>query len=264
MSTRLDYVSGASILPDTAKFKISPSAINKFFSKPHEWFRSEVLKEETFAGNTASVLGTIVHFCAEEYSKTQKVDVDEIEKYLASIENSDVDIDYVASQWKPMGQALIDHLRATGLPNRSEELIHTEIMPDFFVAGSADAVCGDCLVDFKTTSYLNPPEEIPAHYRYQLLTYAYIYNKIGIPINRIRIIWITNNVVGRISEKTGKPMKDYPATVGVCTETITNEDLEFIENILKLICETVEHYQANPNLAYLLFRDYRLKDQNGS
>ena len=120
------------------------------------------------------------------------------------------------------------------------------------------------LIDYKTTSNLNPPEEIPSYYRYQLLAYAYMYNKMGIPINRIRIVWITNNVVGRISEKTGKPMKDYPATVGVCTETITNEDLDFIESIFKLICETVEAYQANPSLAYLLFKDYRLKGHNGS
>ena len=140
MSTKLDYVSGASILPDTAKFKISPSAINKFFSKPHEWFASEVMKEETFLGNTASTLGTIVHFCAEEYTKTKKVDTEEIEKFLSEIENSDVDIEYVASQWKPMGQALIDYLRQAGIPQRSEELIHYEVMPDFYVAGSADAV----------------------------------------------------------------------------------------------------------------------------
>jgi hypothetical protein len=265
MPTRLDYVSGASILPPDHKFKISPSAINKFFAKPHEWFRSEVLGEDTFLGNTASVLGTIVHFCAEEYSKTEKVDVAEIEKYIASIDNPDVDVQYISEQWKPMGQALIDYLRTSGLPQRSEELIHYEVQPGYFVAGSADAVIGDCLVDYKSCSQLNPPTEIPPYYRYQLLTYAYIYNKLSIPINRIRIVWITNNVVGRISEKTGKPMKDYPATVGVCTETITNDDLDFIESILKLICETVETYYDNPNLAYLLFRDYRLKkEQHGS
>jgi len=264
MQSRLDYVSGACVLPDGYKFKISPSAINKFFNKPHEWFRSEILGEDTFLGNTASVLGTIVHFCAEEYVKTKKVDVPEIEKFLASNTNPDVDISYVAEQWKPMGQALIDYLREAGIPQRSEELIHTEIQPGYFVAGSADAVSGDCLVDFKTTSYMSPPTEIPQHYRYQLLTYAYIYNKLGIPINRIRIVWITNNIVGRISDKTGKPMKDYPATIGVCTETITNEDLEFIENVLKLICETVEAYYNDSKLAYLLFRDYRLKEQHGS
>lgn len=261
--TRLDYVSGTSILPSTAKFKISPSAINNFFAKPHDWFRSEVLGEDTFLGNTASVLGTIVHFCAEEYTKKQTVDVEEIEKFLSEIDNPDVNIDYVKNQWKPMAQALIDNIRAQGLPQRSEEMIKNEIIPDYFVAGSCDAVLGDCVVDYKTTSQLTPPTAIPPYYRYQLLAYAYMYNKIGIPINRIRIKWITNNAVGRISEKTGKPMKDYPATVADCTETITNEDMDFIESILKLICETVAYYKANPSLAYILFRDYRLKESDG-
>lgn len=259
MKNRLDYVSGDSILPATAKFKISPSAINKFFAYPHDWFQSEVLGNETFAGNTASTLGTIVHFCAEEYTKTQAVDAAEIEKFISSVENPEINVGYIQAQWKPMGQALIEYLRAQGLPQRSEELIKAEILPDYWVAGSCDAVTGDCVVDYKTTSQMTAPTAIPSHYRYQLLAYAYMYNKIGIPINRIRIVWITNNVVGRISEKTNKPMKDYPATVTACTEMITNEDLDFIESILKLISETVAYYKANPELAYLLFRDYRLK-----
>jgi len=258
MSTKLDYVSGETILPEGA-FKISPSMIEKFFSKPHEWFRSEVLGEETFAGNTASTLGTIVHFCAEEYTKTRTVDISEIDRYISEINNPEVDIEYVKSQYQPMAQALINNLITTGTPQRSEELISAEIMDGYHVAGSADAVIGDCLVDFKSTSRMTPPTEIPTYYRYQLLAYAYMYNKMGVPINRIRIKWITNNQVGRISEKTGKPMKDYPATVADSTETITNEDMNFIESILKLIAETVACYKANPNLAYILFKDYRLK-----
>lgn len=117
----------------------------------------------------------------------------------------------------------------------------------------------NCLVDFKSTSNLTAPTDIPIYYLYQLLTYAYIYNKIGIPINRIRIVWVTNHIVGRISDKTGKPMKDYPATVSTSTQTITNEDMDFIESILKLIAEKVAYYKANPETAYLLFNDYRLK-----
>jgi len=119
------------------------------------------------------------------------------------------------------------------------------------------------LIDYKTTSKLTPPTDIPIYYLYQLLAYAYMYNKRGIPINRIRIVWVTNHVVGRISEKTNKPMKDYPSTVGTSTQTITNEDMDFIESILKLVAEKVAYYKAHPETAYLLFNDYRLKDTNG-
>lgn len=261
VATKLDYVDGASIIPDGA-FKISPSNVYKFIDKPHYWFRSEVLGEKLFDGNTPSELGTIVHFCAEEFIKTGKVDTAEIEKFISEIDNPDVDIGYIKEQWKPMAQALIDYLANNGVPQRSEELISWEIMPGYWVAGSADAVQGDCLIDFKTTSKLTPPTDIPVYYIYQLLTYAYIYNKMGVPINRIRIVWVTNNIVGRISDKTGKPMKDYPATVSTSTQVITNEDMDFIESILKLIAEKVAYYKANPETAYLLFNDYRLKQNN--
>lgn len=261
VATRLDYVSGATIIPDGA-FKISPSKVYKFINKPHFWFQSEVLGEDTDDGSTASKLGTIVHFCAEEFIKTGKVDTNEVEKFISEITNPDVDINYISEQWKPMSQALIDYLADNGLPQRSEELISHEIMPGYWVAGSADAVQGDCLIDFKTTSNLTAPTDIPIYYLYQLLTYAYIYNKMGVPINRIRIVWVTNNIVGRISDKTGKPMKDYPATVSTSTQVITNEDMDFIESILKLIAEKVAYYKANPETAYLLFNDYRLKQDN--
>lgn len=235
--------------------------IYKAIDKPHYWFRSEVLGEEQFTGNTSSMLGTIVHFCAEEFIKKQTVETSEIEAFISEITDTEIDVDYIRAQWKPMGQALIDYLTNAGLPQRSEELISHEIMPGYWVAGSADALQGDCLVDFKTTSKLTAPTDIPIYYLYQLLTYAYIYNKMGVPVNRIRIVWVTNNIVGRISDKTGKPMKDYPATVSTSTQTITNEDMDFIESILKLTAEKVAYYKANPETAYLLFNDYRLKGQ---
>jgi hypothetical protein len=161
--TKLDYVSGAKILPDGA-FGISPSNISKFFDKPHEWYREQVLGEEGFTGSTASVLGTCVHFCAEEYAKTGKVDVDSIYKYIyketcsgasevmfeqavATVPVEDVDTRYemwsdliisnqdnenidaavILEQWKPMGQALITLLYTTGVPQRSEELVKAQV-----------------------------------------------------------------------------------------------------------------------------------------
>lgn len=311
ITTALDYVSGASILPAGA-FGISPSNIYKFFDKPHEWFREQILGEEGFKGSTSSVLGTCVHFCAEQYSKYGTVDVDQIFKYiyketcsnaneeywgavasftgsqeereegftnfiLNNCDNPDIDAQTILDQWKPMGQTVINHLYTEGVPQRSEELIKAQIPvenlplgitpPDdsisFFASGSCDAVLNDSvLIDYKTTSDKTPKNYIPMHYRYQLLTYAYIYNKMGIPVDRIRIIWVTRNETNRISEKTNKPMKDYPSQAVAVTEQITEQDLLFIESILKLISETVYMYKLYPQLAYTLFKDYRLKEQN--
>lgn len=310
MTTKLDYVSGATILPEGA-FGISPSNISKFFDRPHQWFREQVLGEEGFTGSTASVLGTCVHFCAEEYAKTGKVDVDSIYKYiyketcsnasellfdevvkdivdvevryekwsdliLENCDNEDIDASIILEQWKPMGQGLINHLYAEGVPQRSEELVKAEVtmgkLPDmitgpqgedsYWVSGSCDAVLNDnMIIDYKTTSDKTPKDYIPMHYKYQLLAYAYIYNKMGIHVDRIRIIWVTRNDVGRISPKTGKPMKDYPTQSVAVTEQITETDLLFIESILKLISESAHAAIKHPELAYMLFKDYRLKEQ---
>jgi len=257
--TRLDYHTNKYDLPDNA-FGISPSQINSFLSKPHEWFRSEVLDEKRFEATTSTVLGTIVHFCAEEYIKTKTVDTTEIQKYMSQFAlNSDIDLEHISSQWVPMKDRLITHMSSRGIPNRSEEAIQAEILPGYYACGTADAVLGTTLIDFKTTSVKEPKPEIPLYYRYQLLTYAWIYNNIGIPIDRIRILWITNNDVGRISDKTNKPMKDYPCQVVEASEMFTQESYDFIESILKLIAETVDYYKQHPELAYIIFKDYRLK-----
>lgn len=284
--TPLDYVSGSTIIPKGA-FGISPSNVNTFITKPHTWYREQVLGEKQFDKSTATILGTIVHYCAEQYIKTKAVPKSHIFDYLhevidptietnfsakddeaamamllqsklSSSKNPHIDVAYILEQWKPMGQAVIDYLKVNK-PNRSEELICAEIMPGFYASGSADAVMNDTLIDFKTTSDLTPKAYIPMNYKYQLLTYAWIYTKMGVPINRIRIVWITNNQVGRVSETTGKPLKDYPATATAVTEEINSADLDFIESILRLISETVQAARDYPHLTHCLFKDYRLK-----
>lgn len=79
-------------------------------------------------------------------------------------------------------------------------------------------------------------------------------------VDRIEIKWITHNHVNRISEKTGKPMKDYPTQVVSVIQAITEEDYAFIESILKLVAESVKYVKENPKTAYIVFKDYRLKE----
>lgn len=285
MTTKLDYVPGNSTIPSGA-FGISPSRFYDFFTKPHEWYRTEVLNESGFQGSTASFLGTIIHYIAEEFTKHQKVDKSEIYKYLYNhlvsdksepledfdddeiaefylyekADHPDIDCRYILEQYRVMGNALIQYLRHN-LPQRSEELINAQILPGYYACGSADAVRGDCLIDYKTTSALTAPSKIPYNYKLQLLIYAWIYKQLNIQINRIRIVWITNNQVNRISETTRKPIKDYPTTVTEVTESITLDDYEFIESLLNLAAETVKTGKENPQLVHLLYKDMRLKNQ---
>ena len=89
-----------------------------------------------------------------------------------------------------------------------------------------------------------------------------IYTKLGTQINRIRLVYVNRAIDGRyVSEKTGKPCgKVHPPEVTVLTETITKEDLDFIESVMKLCAESVAKVKEDPSLTYLIFRDYRLKD----
>ena len=321
-TTDLDYISGQTIIPEGA-FGVSPSSISKFMESPHIWYREMILGEKQFDQSTSTILGTLTHYCAEQYAKHSEVNYIEIYKYIIKnvclepeeafellssitketfdeeavvdwIENSalnpDFNVEAILSEWRPMGQALIDHIIKEGLPSEVEPLVKAEIQPGYWAAGSIDAIKGvtflkgdtqismdeyltlrqedpslvtckgsGTIVDYKTTSTKTPKDYIPMAYKYQLLTYAWICKQNGIPIDRIQITWITRHDVNRISEKTGKPIKSYPATVTTVPEQITDSDFDFIESILSMIVDTVKAGKDYPELLHVLFKDPRLK-----
>lgn len=240
--------------------RISPSSIYEFTSKKWDWYRSQVLKEDIFTGNTASILGTCIHRVAERYIKHQTIDLDELMNYVNSQTDPEIDKEYILKQLEPMATALLNFFNTYGLPTKSEEIVKYKLSDKVYLAGTYDALVGDILIDFKTTSRLNAPTEIPINYKWQLLAYAYALRMNGVNVNKVRIVWITTNETNRISEKTGKPMKDYPSTVSMVTDMITDDDIRFIDEYLKLITETYEASLKYPKLTYLLYSDYRLKD----
>jgi len=292
MKSKLDYISGRSIVPEQA-IGISPSQFIKFFDKPHEWYRSEVLGEQQVFSSTAMVIGTLVHYCAESAAKGLPIEKPEIWKYVftetcppkaeedfikalktndeeaieqficSNYTSENIDPNVVFEQYKPMGNQLISFLRSHVTPNHVEELIKAEIIPGYYIAGSCDAFLASDgsgkVIDYKTTSKLTADSRIPYSYKLQLLSYAYIYNKLGYTVDRISIIWITRNSVNRTSPTTGKPMKDYPSTVTETVESITQDDLDFIESLLTLCSETLSKAKEDPSLVHLLFKDMRLK-----
>lgn len=246
------------LIPENV-FRISPSMIYKFTERKWEWYRNQVLGETTFEGNTSTVLGTCIHRVAEEFIKTGKVDKQALFDYVDK-QSIDIDVEFIKQQIKPMGNALLDYFRVYGLPNKSEFRIATELMEGVWVGGTVDAMIGTTIIDIKTTSEKSPKMYIPNNYKWQLLTYAWIARKLGIEVNTIQILWVTNDETGRVSETTGKRLKDYPAQVVPVTNIITEEDMQFIEDYLKLIGETYLESLKQPNIKHLLFSDYRLKD----
>ncbi len=236
--TQLDYISTP--IPEKGVFKISPSAFAKFVEKPHIWYREEILEEDKFEYNTASVLGTVVHYCACMVAKKEEVDVDEIEKYISKWPvNEDYDPEIVRDQYTDMAERLVnDYVLDRPDLLEVEASFCSLVSNEFYAAGTIDVLEGekdDCMItDYKTYSSKTKPRSIPQHYKYQLLVYAWILTHLGYNVTRIRLVYVNRHIEGEISEKTGKRMKSYPPEVTVLTETVGLEDFNFINGLLNL------------------------------
>jgi hypothetical protein len=262
VTTELDYDDGMSKLPEGV-FKISPSSFSRFMDRPHEWYREQVLGEGTFMGNTATVIGTLVHYVAEKVAKKEAVNHEEIAKYLSTFsDNEDVDLDEVKTAYKPMAEKLVNDYILKNMPEIAEDFVALDFGDGVWIAGSVDAFDNGCVIDYKTYNSKTKPRSIPMGYRYQLLTYAYVYHRLGYEVDRIRLVYVNKSIDGGISEKTGKPLKSYPPEVTVLTETIGKDDFEFIESVLTLCKETYLKAKEDPSLVHLLYRDMRLKNLN--
>lgn len=262
MTNPLVYVPAA--VPENCVFKISPSAFPKFITRPHYWYASEVAKTDVFTHSTSTVLGTIVHYCAEMVAKGEEVDQKAILEYVDSLEEGD---DYcketVLGNYVSMAETLVNDyvLENEYLETETQHFMH--IKEDIYAAGTLDALHGtkqDCMVvDYKSYHSKTAPKVIPADYRYQLLVYVSILIANGYNPTRIRLVYINRNIDGGISEKTGKPLKSYPPTVTVLTETITPEDVDFINGLLELCVDSLIAYDEHPELSHVIWHDPRLK-----
>jgi len=143
-----------------------------------------------------------------------------------------------------------------------EEQVCASLGDGFYTAGTLDALQGTkedtLLVDYKSYNSKTKPKTIPANYKYQLLTYAWILMKNGYNVSRIRLVYINRNIDGGLSEKTGKPLKSYPPEVTVLTEVITDDDLSYIESMLMLCKDTVEAGDKHPELRHVIYHDPRI------
>ena len=255
------------LIPEN-KIKISPSMISQFFTDKALWYHKTILQDTENYPNYFTALGTAIHRIAEQFIKTSEIDYQEVYDYLDAIEIYDTtnpsDINPISEeekarlriQIKPMSEALLGHMQYYGSPTISEMTLVEQISANVYLAGTVDAILGNTLIDFKTTSAKTPKTYIPDNYKWQLLTYAWLCRKNNIDIQKVAILWITQADVNRVSEKTGKKLKDYPATCMMIEHIVTEQDMAIIEKALKLIKQTVELSLKQPQLTPLLFSDY--------
>ena len=258
VSNYFAYNQGFDILPAGA-FKISPSRLSRFLDSTSGWYRECVLGEEPeFTGNTMSHLGTIVHGLAEMYMKTGRYDSSIVDQYLNSIADPNIDKLFIMQNYEIMIDTLVSSFLCN-VQGTAEEFVHHEVSPGFHLAGSIDLYTDEEVIDYKTTNSTSIPTSVRREYFFQQLCYVWLLRQRGLDIRRFRLVYITTNQVNRISDVTGKPMKDYPTQVGSIVHEVTGDDLLMIEGIVKLVAESVSLFQNQPHLRHILAQDMRLK-----
>ena len=256
MSDYFTYNEGTDVT--NGAFRIGASQISKFFDRTSEWYHENLLGEKGFTGNTATNLGTVVHAGIEMFVKEGDVDWGALHNHIMSIGDPEVDKYHILDQHAHMINAVLPYVEQN-MPSEVEKFVFHEIMPGIGAGGSIDAIRGNTIIDWKTTGAKSPPTRFSRNYWFQQMTYAWVLKQQGIQIDFLKLVFITQNETGRVSEKTGKPLKDYPSTYSVVTEPVTEESLDLIGSCLTLVAESVHTWQTQPELRHLLAQDLRLK-----
>lgn len=236
------------------KITFSGSNLINFYSNPKR-FWDRIFDREQYIETTNTVLGTIVHYCANQYLTTRQVSSQEIENYLQRVDSS-VDRDFIRNCYKDMGNKLFEWLDSRVFGSfKSEIPLKAEISKYGVLTGTCDLIMGDTLVDFKTTSQFTEHTDIARHYVQQLQAYYYLCHKNDIVINQAKIVYISVPRIGENSPKTGKPLKDYPCKVYEIP--LANEYLDIlkIDKYLKAIGEQIDFIKENPDKAHLITRE---------
>jgi len=264
MSDLFTYNNGSAVIPKDT-FRISPSQINKFFDSTNEWYRTMLLDEAGFQGNTATHLGTCVHAAAETFITKGTIDTTAINTYIASIKDPEVEKQVITEQWPTMANNIVNYLSTFKPINPTcEQFVVAEVTPKVVVGGSIDLYSdnlGGVITDYKTMGSLDKarlPKKIPRNYWLQQMTYVWALRKLGKPVSYFQLVYVTRSNTGRFNDK-GKALKDYPSEIHVLKEPVTEENLAIIEDVLKLISESVTLWKSNPEYHHLLAQDYRLK-----
>ena len=140
-------------LPEDCVFKISPSAISKFFEMPIIWYKDQILKETQFLGSTGSVLGSVIHGLAEQYAAGTESSREEVDKFLTKhMFNTDVNVAQVKELYPDMAKALINEYIRHNKPTEIERSLCREVKNGVYVAGTFDNRTNDIMVDYKNVS----------------------------------------------------------------------------------------------------------------
>ena len=255
-----EYYTGMERLPE-GSIKISPSQAQDFFDRTSYWYRTSLLSEDGFQGNTGSLLGNIVHYSAETLDIPTE---DEVLEYLGT-QTCEYEVDIILANYESMCEAIRGYLVSEEVRiTKREEFIHTHLNDIVHVGGTYDALYetteyvdrfGEVhtgqftiLRDYKSSS--TKPTDAYAFtkkYRFQLYIYVYILQKLGITVDAVELLYIS------------RPTKTLPARIFSYIEPVEHTTLGITESKLQLITDSILMFRDKPELRHIIGQDQRLK-----
>lgn len=248
---------------ESIEYIFSATQMWKFFNSPQEFALQVFEGQKTFSGNTATVLGTLVHYALHGAMTglDKEQIIKDIEEYkLLQKEALKDELDLIeCEKWKDMANACIEYM-STSEPQfykngKSEEHV-SYVKDNIELSGTIDLYYGDTIIDFKTTSKLSDYTEMTENYREQMYIYTWMLKQKGIDIRWITNVFIHVPFLNRVSEKTGKSLKDSPARAYKIVEEIDSEKLMIVERKINYVFESIDYVSKNPHLRKLVFKEF--------
>ena len=249
------------------KYLFSVTSMLNFDNNKSEFFNRVLLNNPTNTISKNTILGTIIHHLIETVLTNKTTSLDEINNYIDSFSSELLyeDLDWVKQKFLEMKDYVVSYYDNRFVkPDKVEYNIIQQVSENVFIGGTLDCLEADGeLKDFKTTTQLSQIQTISPNYKLQLHTYAYLLRLQGINVNTLTIEYIRVPETNRVSEITGKPLKDYPCQIYAISELIDEELIENIKNKIQIISEQIEFILKNPNTLWLFAQDVNLKEYNG-
>lgn len=227
------------------KYVFTASMVEGYFNNPKNFWQ-RLLQPDFELANFRTILGTVVHYCAEQYIKTGTIKESDCKDYIISKRKFmlDQEFNYVLNSYQEMATMLFAYFDKLTEKIESEIKLQTELTPNVVFAGTCDLMTSTAIVDIKTISQFSEVQFIPPNYRTQLLGYKYLAEKNGKNIQDLGCLYVTTPRHGEVG-KTGKLLKDYPSNIYYVHADYIDEQIEEFNNKLFLIANAIELYHRS-------------------
>ena len=244
-------------------YLFSVTQMNEFFINPNNFFRKVILKEDIPFATDSTALGTLIHYAISQAHMRDELHDNEIKEYLDSLSEFNINYPWIMDKFNQMKDLVVPYARNLSIaePDEFEKAHLLKLDEHIYLGGTLDCRYSNIIIDYKTTSKLTITEndELPEKYINQLYTYAYMLHQEGIAVDKVAVMYMTIPEVGRISEKTGKAMKDYPCRCFVVEKYLQQEKMDEIVKRIELIKETIKLILNDRKLLPYFARDLSLK-----